>query len=188
MNATKRIATLTLGLGLMAMSATAFAHGEQPNKPQGFFTPYDHNGDLYVSFAEFQQTNLAACQREFAELDYNRDNILTSYERNTARRLECEALIETRDYVRVPSVRPSWYPYSNVGYRNVRERGFHRQDGLTLYELRRNVLERSRAEFASADCDHDGWLTKHELVTFKTNDELASRRAPRPVRRYGRNA
>src|SRR5687767_8825836 len=98
MNATKRIATLTLGLGILSACSTAFAHGPEhrpgqaahPRQTPGFYG-YDTNFDHRVSLDEFEQRELIRCENDFRQNDLDRDGVVSDGEWRQARAIHCEA-------------------------------------------------------------------------------------------------
>jgi hypothetical protein len=195
MNATKRIATLTLGLGILSACGTAFAHGtgHAPGAPvnhtptPGFYG-YDTNFDRRVSLQEFQQRELIRCENDFRQNDRNQDGVVSDHEWRESSAIHCEAWRAAFNWDNANdswSVRPSLYP-TRVGYDQVeryqRPRVVRSYDsGITWSEMRRVSFEQSARIFHDFDRDCDGSLNKAELRSFIESDDDSP--APRPIYR-----
>jgi hypothetical protein len=156
----KRITTVSLGLGLLGVSAPAFADHDFEPQPRNIFAAYDRNGDRWISLAEFQAYDLSRCRAEFAGLDYNDDGILTHRERSSANQVECEALNAEPSYGR--RTRFGRHP-SHSPFFEARIRIGSREHGLTWAAVRNVALEHSSRNFARVDCSNDGWISRREL-------------------------
>ena len=182
MNATKRIATLTLGLGILSACSTAFAHGPEhapgvpaASTPTPGFSGYDYNHDRRVSLQEFQQREFVRCENDFSQNDRNRDGVLSDQEWRESSAIHCEAWRAAFNWDNANdrySVRPSLYGntrYELTQYQRPRVVRSY-DSGLTWNEMRRVSYEQSARSFHEFDRDCDGSLSKAELRRFLESD------------------
>lgn len=168
MKLTNRILTLGLGLGLVAISGTAFAHsGQEKVAARRDFSQYDQSGDHRVSLGELEAHALRKSATEFARFDLDSNRILNAYEQSLARQDGCALLTD----------QPAWERYDRSGYRpNVRVLDrrsrydryptypVYRENVMTLARFRQLAVNEARETFFQADVNRDGFLSKAELV------------------------